>query len=399
MAFRRFVPSGYSSSQAAPLFVVAHGFGSSPLTSARHTKMEIAAEVQGALTVFPNGLKVGPARGWSFPGCNSVPLVGETDCKGRRATCSSFSSTCATNCPSPYATNVSGCDDGASMGCSNWAGNGNCNWCGCSDDESFIRSLVADVKNKLCVDEAQVVMAGMSQGGMFTSWVSTRMGDLFSGFAPVSGTNPRDFYEEVDGDADFSMLWIHGTEDTVVASDGTAGRWSDTFVYERPMDDAARVAAKFGCDEVVSVALDVAALAGDIKSSHELVCSEHQHCNLTAAGNARRVVYCMWKGDHDWAQSTVGQHKAWGSTMMMKYMLARSKVLPSHVANNHTADCTVVKSKKKGAMAFGIVMLIAGVGVVGYFAKTKLYDPPHGAGGARYSVVTNSEGGGGGNND
>lgn len=97
-----------------------------------------------------------------------------------------------------------------------------------------------------------------------------------------------------------------GTEDTVVAPDGTAGKWSDTFVYERPMDDAARVALKFGCDEEVAVASDVAALAGDIKSSHELLCSEHLHCNPTAAGNPRRVVYCTWKGDHDWAHDTSG---------------------------------------------------------------------------------------------
>ena len=87
----------------------------------------------------------------------------------------------------------------------------NCNWCGCSDDEAFIRALVVDVKSKLCINEAQVVMAGMSMGGMFTSWISTRMGDVFSGFAPVSGTNPKGFYEEVDAEADFSILWIHGS--------------------------------------------------------------------------------------------------------------------------------------------------------------------------------------------
>ena len=96
----------------------------------------------------------------------------------------------------------------------------------------------------------------------------------------------------------------------------------------------------------------------------------------------------MWGGGHDWPHNAVGQHKAWGSTMMIKYMLQRSKVLPRHVANNHTADCTVVRSTRKGAIAFGTVVLIVSVGVVGYFAKTKLYDPHRGGGAGGYSVVS-----------
>jgi hypothetical protein len=37
------------------------------------------------------------------------------------------------------------------------------------------------------------------------------------------------------------MLWMHGTEDTVVDPNNGEGRWSDHFVYERPMDDAGTV--------------------------------------------------------------------------------------------------------------------------------------------------------------
>lgn len=66
---------------------------------------------------------MGPDRGWAFPGCNSIPLVGETDCKGRSATCSSYKTSCATNCPSLPAANVSGCDGSDIIGCSDWISN------------------------------------------------------------------------------------------------------------------------------------------------------------------------------------------------------------------------------------------------------------------------------------
>lgn len=84
----RYVPSRYVGSAATPLFVVAHGFTSSPSISAQHTKMETAAEAQGVLSVFPEGLKVGLSVSQrvayrvlmlihSFP-CHAASLVTET---------------------------------------------------------------------------------------------------------------------------------------------------------------------------------------------------------------------------------------------------------------------------------------------------------------------------------
>ena len=48
-----------------------------------------------------------------------------------------------------------------------------------------------------CIDRSRVYMTGMSQGGMFTSWLSSKLADIFAGFAPVAGTNPRGFFEWV----------------------------------------------------------------------------------------------------------------------------------------------------------------------------------------------------------
>jgi hypothetical protein len=70
-----------------------------------------------------------------------------------------------------------------------------------------------------CASSSRV--QGMSQGGMFTSWLSSRLASMFAGFAPVSGTNPRGFFEydtDLQNVAGLSAmpyrLWIHGRNDT-----------------------------------------------------------------------------------------------------------------------------------------------------------------------------------------
>jgi poly(3-hydroxybutyrate) depolymerase len=118
--------------------------------------------------------------------------------------------------------------------------------------------------------------------------LSSQLSHVFAGFAPVSGTNPRDFYEDLPVDADFSMLWIHGTRDPVVPADGTEGKWGDHFLYETPQADAARVAASFGCAAQAVVAADVAALA-NAPDKAALVCMEHTNCMPTDQGSPRRV--------------------------------------------------------------------------------------------------------------
>lgn len=93
---------------------------------------------------------------------------------------------------------------------------------------------------------------------------------------------------------------------------------------------------------------------------------------------------------------------------MIKFMLKRSKNLPSFVpSDNRTADCSIVKTKRKGAMAFGMIMLVVGVAGVGFFVKRNFYDPRYSAGGGggggmggggRYSAVS-SDGGDGSSKD
>jgi S-formylglutathione hydrolase FrmB len=71
-----------------PLFVVLHGFTSSPETVANDSMMAAVADELGFAVAFPKGVDAGYGEGWAFPGCNSVPPIGQTDNCGRQATCS-----------------------------------------------------------------------------------------------------------------------------------------------------------------------------------------------------------------------------------------------------------------------------------------------------------------------
>jgi poly(3-hydroxybutyrate) depolymerase len=63
------------------------------------------------------------------------------------------------------------------------------------DDIGFVQEVTRHVMAVACIDRAKVYLTGMSQGGMFASWLSARLGTMFAGFIPVSGTNPLGFFE------------------------------------------------------------------------------------------------------------------------------------------------------------------------------------------------------------
>jgi len=323
-----YVPSGYSKETPAAVFFAAHGYTSKPEVISKNSGLARVAEANNAIIVFPDGEDVGPGDGWAFPGCNASPKVDSTDCKGRRATCGKqyeFDEECKIErCPSASAIAQAGCQaNETDIGCDLDDPTGNCNWCGCSDDEAFIRAVAVAVQRTFCVDASRIYMSGMSQGGMFTSWLMSRMTDVFAGFTPISGTNPRDFHEATNTTADISVLYIHGTKDTTVPIDGTADVNSDYFYYEPVADEAAKQAAYLGCSDIATSAPGIASLA-NAPSVAELACYEHLGCAAAPSGAARRVAYCTWAGKHIFArtESASSPYEVyWGAKMMVGYML------------------------------------------------------------------------------
>lgn len=217
-----------------PLFVVLHGYTGYPEVFVNWTMMTTVADDLGFAVIFPRGIDAGAGSGWAFPGCNSVPDIGTVDTLcNRSATCgpNGFAAGCnvSLNCPSNTAIEANeGCGTQftANATCSNPSTN--CNWCGCSDDAGFIRDLTMQVMDIACIDRARVYMTGMSAGGMFASWLSSQLADIFAGFAPVAGANPLGFFE-YDSQLQSQLglaampvrLWFSGLNDIVVPPDGS----------------------------------------------------------------------------------------------------------------------------------------------------------------------------------
>jgi glycine/D-amino acid oxidase-like deaminating enzyme len=242
-----YVPAGYDSETPMPLLLGFHGWTSSPSVLRQTSGLETSADSHGFVPAFLEGVDYPEAgRGWAFPGCNASPAVGQTDALGRRAVCSSGDTySCdASTCPSASCADQCGCDATQCQCVTNQGSN--CNWCGCVNDEAFARAVLDDVSKRLCVDLDRVYATGMSAGGMITSWLSGRAHDVFAAFVPVSGTDPRDFYDLPPSDSDAGVMWIHGTQDNTVPHDGSPA--SDGYFYEAASAEAQRVAAAYQCD-------------------------------------------------------------------------------------------------------------------------------------------------------
>ena len=328
-SYRLHVPDNYDPNTPMPMVLGLHGWTSSGQFHAQSSAFATTADTYGLVAAWPDAVNYPVAgRGWAFPGCNASPPVGQIDSCGRRPVCSigdsyfcddttCTSNTCASQCScSDYECDTSACECVMDLGT-------NCNWCGCVDDEAFLRAVVEDISRKMCVDLDRVYATGMSAGGMMTSWMVAQMEDVFSAYAPVSGTNPRDFFDYPEVDADIGVMWVHGTQDSVVPHDGQPA--SDGYFYESAVAEAARLAAFFQCDIVPAtwpVPSNVQA-----PGNASLSCTQHPNCPEAYPGSGTREIgYCLWSGGHTWPKSGGSQESAlWGNRLITEFFLRHSK--------------------------------------------------------------------------
>lgn len=311
-----------------PLIVALHGYYSDPEILESDSGLTLVASAVGALVAYPEGVDAGPGAGWAFPGCNSNPAIGSLDSCGRRATCAvGYTPGCTVSgCPSDAANEPCG---GATDECA--TPTLNCNWCGCTDDEAVIRAVVDDVASTLCVDILRVYLTGMSQGGMMTSWLASRSSDLFTAYAPVSGTNPRDFWTPIPNNADVSLLWLNGVNDVTVPYDGAMSSLADgSYYYESVTAESARAAAALGCSATPTESAELLALA-HAPPSAGLECYEYAGCAPSAGGNSTRAIgFCLWNGNHVWPNADDGQNP-WGSRLVSGFFLQQARATPGNL--------------------------------------------------------------------
>lgn len=91
------------------------------------------------------------------------------------------------------------------------------------DDVAFVRALIDDVAATQPLDATRVYATGMSNGGIFSHYLATRLGDRLAAVAPVAGgiteALAADFHPVR---ATLPLLIVHGTEDRIVPFDGGA---------------------------------------------------------------------------------------------------------------------------------------------------------------------------------
>jgi polyhydroxybutyrate depolymerase len=155
-AYTIHVPAGLDPQLGAPLLLNIHGFMSNPVQQEQWTAMNASADPRGWITVYPAGTD----NSWNAGVC---------------------------------------CGEAASNGV---------------DDVGFLRALVDDVADELCIDRARVHATGMSNGGYMSNRLACEASDVFASIAPVAGAlglldcaPPRPV----------AVLAIHGVQDPLVA--------------------------------------------------------------------------------------------------------------------------------------------------------------------------------------
>jgi polyhydroxybutyrate depolymerase len=116
-----------------------------------------------------------------------------------------------------------------------------------ADDFAFVDALVADLLERLCIDDERVYAAGHSNGSAFTGFLACKEPYRFAAVAMVSAFVPSGC--PVDQVAP-SIVAVHGTDDPAVPYDGgTVG--GSAIGYPPTLDTLDSYAQAYGCDPVV----------------------------------------------------------------------------------------------------------------------------------------------------
>ncbi len=140
-------------------------------------------------------------------------------------------------------------------------------------DIHFIRSMVGQLKDGLCIDNSRVFATGFSFGGMMSNAIGCQMGDLFRAVAPMSGSL---WSGCADSENKVATLMMHSKDDSVVG-------------YQFGEEARDKFLSKNGCsNESVSI------------GSHG--CVEYQGCNSDYP-----VVWCGSEDGGHWPRPYAGE--------------------------------------------------------------------------------------------
>ncbi len=191
--YSMYVPSSYDGTSAVPLVFNFHGFSSNAAQQIFFSDLNTDAEERGMIAVYPNGV----VNSWNAGACCGVAA----------------------------ATDI--------------------------DDVGFVRALLDEVAETLCIDRDRVYATGMSNGGFFSHRLACEASDIIAAVGPVAG--PLGIPEQDCQPArPVPILHFHGTADLVVPYPGNAAGFPPVEASLRGWAD------RNGCnpDSTVSLEMD-----------------------------------------------------------------------------------------------------------------------------------------------
>lgn len=159
------IPPDYTSEKPAPVVLALHGAAMSGPMMVGFTDLNLTADKEGFIAVYPSGTGVGPFRTWNA---------------------------------------------GAFPGRSNQV-----------DDVVFIGKVLDDLGSVASLDAKRIFACGMSNGGMMAYRLAAEMSDRIAAIAPVAGTIA---IAESKPKRPVPVIHFHGTKDTMVPFEMPARR-------------------------------------------------------------------------------------------------------------------------------------------------------------------------------
>lgn len=112
------------------------------------------------------------------------------------------------------------------------------------DDVPFLVSLAHQLVKEGVADPSRIYLAGISNGGFMVERMACEFPHVFAAYTVIMATAPANYREECKPSRPVSVMFIHGTADTVIAYDGF---WTPLGATLSAPDSAALFAGLNGC--------------------------------------------------------------------------------------------------------------------------------------------------------
>jgi polyhydroxybutyrate depolymerase len=225
--YMMFVPKDYSGEVSYPLVISLHGYGWTATDEMYYTMLHQVAEANDYLVVYPSG----------NPNWNSG--IGNDP-----------------NWPTPDINDV-----------------------------GYIDALLDTLSNFYNIDQGRIYAAGFSNGGRMAYRLACQLSDRIAAVASVAGVLSTDNVAECNPSHPMPVLYVHGTDDTLVGLDSTP--------YRLSVDQTVSYWTEFNnCTKMDSITLP------DIDPDDDSTVEKYSY---TACDNDSSVVfYKVINGGHSW---------------------------------------------------------------------------------------------------